>query len=324
MRDKINVFPIELAVPFNGDHSKMYLVTDNEVGAVIDAGAYAEQNQELITMAIKEAGLAFSDIKAIMLTHSHPDHWGMAEWLHQISGAKVCASVYERDQLWMWRFAGHKRIEGLEAFFRKHGMPSEMLGLVDSLRDRASKMGLPPEVEVILRDGQLAGPPSLGLRALLTPGHSLGHTCFWNEDEGLLFCGDHLLADITPNVGANFGNEEVKALSLYTDSLERVKRMAARLALPGHGSPIWDIISRANEIKAHHEERLSNALKAVEAGRETVYQVVTELFPWELSPIEYQLAFHEVYAHLEELVRAGQLRRVEAKGIVRYSPILVR
>lgn len=315
------VFRVELEVPFGNGTANSYLISNGRSGIVIDAGAESEENRQTFMDSLKSVGLKPGDIKAVLVTHSHPDHWGLAEWLKQVCGAPVYASGEEARMLQAWRNGGSEHFSRIERFFEKHGMPPEKLEVVGALRRRAMRLGTPPRVDVVVGEGEVveaSDAPGLRVVALLTPGHSLGHTCYWWPEKGVVFCGDHVLPDITPNVGAALGDESVDALGLYLCSLTRLERVGAELGLPGHGAPFRDIAGRIGEIRAHHKQRLANVAKAVSEGAGTLYQVVQVLFHSEMTPIDYQLAFYEVYAHLEALVRDGILARREANGRIAY------
>ena len=67
------------------------------------------------------------------------------------------------------------------------------------------------------------------LTAVHTPGHSPDHCCFLDGRD--LYCGDLVQAGATVVIPASRGGD----LSVYIDSLERVRRLQVRRLLPGHG-----------------------------------------------------------------------------------------
>ena len=98
------------------------------------------------------------------------------------------------------------------------------------------------------------------LQALLMPGHTPGQMCFWMEREGIMFLGDHVLFDITPNITAWPSLPD--ALGAYLENLDRIRAYAPVRALPGHRES-GDLALRVDQLKEHHCRRLEEALKAV-------------------------------------------------------------
>lgn len=66
----------------------------------------------------------------------------------------------------------------------------------------------------------------------MTPGHTPGHTCLYLKEKGILFAGDHILYDITPNIGVWEGVED--SLGDYLDSLKKIDKLPFKTAYPAH------------------------------------------------------------------------------------------
>jgi glyoxylase-like metal-dependent hydrolase (beta-lactamase superfamily II) len=148
------------------------------------------------------------------------------------------------------------------------------------------------------------------LKVVHTPGHTLGSVCF--QYGNLLFSGDHLLPNYTPNVGATDVNTE-GLLSQYLSSLEKISQLSGiTLALPGHGEPIEDIPTRTAIIEAHHQQRLQQILAALSEDRpESIYEIALRLFG-SLREHHVLLGCGEVYAHLAGLIDQRQVRQVDS------------
>ena len=74
------------------------------------------------------------------------------------------------------------------------------------------------------------------LTCLPAPGHTPGQLCFWDESDGILFTGDHVLFDISPNITPWNGMED--ALGCYLDSLRAVRELPARWLCPATAAPV--------------------------------------------------------------------------------------
>src|SRR4029450_5442217 len=95
----------------------------------------------------------------------------------------------------------------------------------------------------------------------------------------------------------------------FMASLERVARLAPRLALPGHGGPIGEPARRARGVGQHHQERLDETEAALRGGRKGGYELSHVLFPGELGAAQRRFAVAETLSHLERLVTAGRAPR---------------
>jgi len=94
-----------------------------------------------------------------------------------------------------------------------------------------------------------------------TPGHSPGHCCLYEPNKRILFSGDHLLREITPNV--SLWSEEVDVLNLYLTNLKRFTELEVKVVLPGHGDPFSEFEKRIYELERHHAERCDEILNLV-------------------------------------------------------------
>jgi glyoxylase-like metal-dependent hydrolase (beta-lactamase superfamily II) len=145
-----------------------------------------------------------------------------------------------------------------------------------------------------------------GWRVLELPGHADGHICLLRD--GVLVAGDHLLGEITPTVGL-YPESRPDPLADYLASLERTIELSPSLALPGHGEPVADPVSRAREIIDHHRRRLDEAAAALGPVPRTAYDVSVALFGENLDASGRRFALAETLAHLERLVREGRAVR---------------
>ena len=155
-------------------------------------------------------------------------------------------------------------------------------------------------------------------RALHTPGHALGHLCFYHQESKLLLSGDHLLRDITSNpvleTPRRGVRERPRSLPDYVQSLRRVRELEIRKVLPGHGEPLYDHRALIDAILTHHAVRGALILQLLREGERTVYELGVALFGGELPGVELFLVMSEIIGHLDILELAGKAVRVEEDG----------
>ncbi|WP_338022656.1 MBL fold metallo-hydrolase [Allosalinactinospora lopnorensis] len=170
----------------------------------------------------------------------------------------------------------------------------------------------PPDRE--LSHGELVDLPDRKLRVVWTPGHSPGHICLHLEDSGRLFTGDHLLPRITPHVGLHpFDGTGRDPLGCFLDSLAQIPELGATEALPAHEHRFTDLEARADEIIAHHEERLDQLSGVLTTEPATLWELATALTwrkAWaDMHTFARRIALSETAAHLRLLERRGRAVR---------------
>jgi len=329
---------IPLPLPFALRSVNVYLIGDHAGRwTMVDAGLGAPADEAALRAGLAIADVTLEQLDALILTHAHPDHIGMAKMVQEASGAPVYMLADEINTLYIAWGAGNEIVAArLEEEYAANGLD---VGAPDILnkdaahgaaalqnsnsaqggkahtkpRRRRMVFALPPrEVIQPLADGQHIAIGGWAYQAIWTPGHSDYHLCLLRED-GLFIAGDHVLPGITPNIGL-YPNSRPNPLLDYFGALERVKSLDTRLTLPGHGLPFPDLVGRAEAIRQHHIER-GAALLALVREHPTGTDAATlarELFGARLRSIDdYRFALVETLAHLEYLRADGHVERVE-------------
>jgi glyoxylase-like metal-dependent hydrolase (beta-lactamase superfamily II) len=175
-----------------------------------------------------------------------------------------------------------------------------------------------------LNDGDVLEYGDFRLICILTPGHSPSHMCLYDPERKILFSGDHILFDITPNI--TWWSVMENSLKQYLISLDRVNSLDVELVLPGHRSRWGNLKKRVQELKDHHDRRLEEVLTALQEGEKTAWDVAPkiswdiEYSQWEdLPPIQRWFAVGETIAHLEYLVEEGKVIKNERDNRIYYS-----
>ena len=323
---------LAVPVPFPGlEVVNCYLLGDNAGPrwTAVDAGLNTERARQIWEDAVRALGWSFSDLRQIVVTHSHPDHFGLAGWLQSRAAGKPVVRISPREWeivqiVWMDR-SPHRDAE-LEAHAVRCGVAPELVHQLLKSRgadqENATQHGtrpFPTRVEHLSHNDQIEM-GGRSWRALHTPGHSDGHLVFHDAAGALILAGDQVLPHITPNIG-QWPGVEPDALGRYLQSLPGLKSLAVDLALPGHGPMIRDWIGRIEELEKHHAERLEHMTGVVrERGKATVWQVAERSFDFAaLSPGEWAFALVETLSHLDHLVaRGAMLRDEDASGVWRY------
>jgi len=136
--------------------------------------------------------------------------------------------------------------------------------------------------------------------------------CLYEEGRKILFSGDHILFDITPNITR--WPEFEDSLRNYLASLEKTHRLEVDLVLPGHRNIMKDHRNRIRQLQEHHKQRLHEVLQAVNAGEKTAWDVAPKISwdlvtpSWETFPaVQKWFAIGETIAHLKYLEQHGKI-----------------
>ena len=174
---------------------------------------------------------------------------------------------------------------------------------VPALRDRWPSLDVRGSGHGDFHDGERIEAGGTVLTALHTPGHAADHFCFFDEASGDLFCGDLLRLGGTIVIPASRGGD----LQQYLASLRRVRALAPRRILPGHGPAIDDPLRVIDDYIAHRAERERQILEAIAAGFTTPEAIVPRVYG-NLPPELVRAAADSVLAHLIKLQREGRAK----------------
>lgn len=323
------IWVFSLPLPFALRQVNVYLINDGAGHlTLIDAGLGLPLDEAALRVGLAQVGVSTAALDAIVLTHAHPDHIGLAYALRRESGAPVYMLQHEAERMErVWGEKSGAMLLAVTRFFAENGMRLEeaqsdprVSGAAregytgDALSEEARRRALfpipPREAIVTLADGETVKLGRWRYQAIWTPGHSDYHMCLLRED-GLFIAGDHILPSITPNIGL-YPNSRPDPVRDYDESLVKVRDARARLTLPGHRAPINDLAARVDELRAHQRERSTAALALVAAQRDgAVAGAVAEgLFGARLRTVDdRRFAMAETLAHLESLRLLGKATR---------------
>ena len=258
----------------------------------------------------------------ILNTHLHMDHTGLNHWFvgekrHIYIGGIDLERMLQHYKLGGFKRGARDRREGADA------AAFEAMLRFGPETDSTKRLVFDEEKYIGLYDGQTLDLGPCTLQAILVPGHTPGNMMFWLPEKQIMFTGDHVLFDITPNI--TFWPDYDNALQRYLDSLEAAKRFPVALALPGHRAP-GDYHARIDRILLHHEHRLAEIERIVgEQPGLTAYEI-TRRMRWRIHldengdfpPAQLWFAAGECMAHLDKLVVDGRMRRIEGEPYVTY------
>ncbi|WP_274363837.1 MBL fold metallo-hydrolase [Paenibacillus thermotolerans] len=292
------IVQIKVPLPFPLLWVNAYAVRGTDGWTVIDPGLRTPQAEERWEEAASSIGLEWKDVTCIVLTHHHPDHYGMTGWMQERSKAPVyCTGEARRQAESLWGEKAEETASAILDLFTAHGLPGELAGpMRDHLHGFIAWVSPQPADFRTIRPGDTFRIGDANYEALLTEGHAAGHLSFLNRENGRIFCGDHVLPGITPNVSYIPGGD-MNPLRTFLLSLAETEKLPVSEALPGHRDPFRHYAERCAAIRKHHDERLER-MKALRELSPDAYAICRSLFGDKLSVHQLRFALSETIAHL--------------------------
>ncbi len=281
--------------------------------ALVDAGWDTDEAWAALSGGLTTAGGSISDVRAVLVTHIHPDHYGLAGRVREASGAWI--GLHPADAVMLDSRYGNsdQLVADMFGLLAESGVPEDRLPDLAFASMAMKTMVTRAEPDVLFEDAEEIELPGWSLRTIWTPGHSPGHVCFYNEERKLLLSGDHVLPRITPNISA-YAQHAPNPLGDYLESLLKVQNLGTDEVLPGHEYRFSDLPSRLEEISAHHAERLEEIEQVLTAEPgATAWEITVRLHwsrPWDqIEPLMQRQANGETLAHCILLGLHGRIRR---------------
>jgi glyoxylase-like metal-dependent hydrolase (beta-lactamase superfamily II) len=313
----LDVHRIAIPTPYAVGPVNAYLIEGSPL-TLVDCGINTEEGREALLAGLSGAGHEPEDIERILITHAHPDHYGLAYMLQEASEATVYFP--ERE---IARVRDRQMLFEVGRLLMEAGMPLDLLFKMDQARkaDPTRPKMKHDEVVLVHDEDRFSFADGTELVALHMPGHTGGHMVYLDSADRVLFAGDQLLPDVSPNPllepSLDEPGQRRRSLREYLDSLERMGAMDLELAYPGHGDPVTEpgeLISRTIE---HHLKRKAEVAALLGPEPKTPYEIAGEVYP-DVEGYDAFLAVSEVIAHLDLVIEDGDGTTEEREGVVYY------
>lgn len=296
-----------------------YVIKAADRNLIIDTGFNRSVCMDAMQEGLRDLNIDLTKTD-FMLTHMHSDHTGLVARLAMENSAvyfsRIDSLVFNENIDWgaMLDYALHNGFE-LE----------ELTRAIDSHPGLKYRLNKIPD-STLLDDGSIIQIGDYRLKCILTPGHTQGHICLYEEEKQIFFSGDHILYDITPHIES--WSYEVNSLKNYMESLDKVRNLPVKLVLPGHRNFFTDMKGRIDELKNHHENRAIEALEVLGKKTLSAYDIAAgmtwdiECESWEQFPITQKwFAVGEAIAHLLYLEHKGRIKRNKGEKTDTFTAI---
>lgn len=302
-----------------------YMVVSGGDTLLVDCGWHTDDAYTALEEGMREHGAHPTEITKLVITHVHPDHYGMAGKLKNLApGCEVIIHQLEGDMIATRYLKPDGLVHEMSDMMEVHGVPP-----IDASSLSKGSMNMRPKVWAVPADREVHGGETIcagdfEFEIIHTPGHTPGHICLYERNRKALFTGDHILPTITPNVSYH-AQSAGNPLGDYMRSLRKLIDLDVEHVLPAHEFNVKDLKKRINDIEHHHELRLDEMVSCVDAGGSTAWDVAGRV-KWttgmlsDFPPFIQRAAVGETLAHLEYLLELGRVRRIMRDDMMYWLP----
>ncbi len=307
------VWRLRLPLPWPGvPHGNAWAVSTDDGITLFDTGIGGEGRLANLESALRQAGFELSDVKLVVCTHSHADHYGLAGPIIDASGAELWihpAWDHVRGFVEDPEGSLHQRIE----VARQSGVPADALERYEKTREGESptiERLVPPDRELVPGVEVMTdlGP----WQVYETPGHAPSHVCLHQPDRRLLISGDHLLGRIS--LFYDYGHVPDPAGD-YLGGLDEISGLDVDLCLSGHGRPFRDVGAKIEATRTEATDQLGRVRDSIMSGPKTAFETISDLIgPDNLNPATAAWGLQIALAYLDHLEAAGEVESSEEGG----------
>ncbi|HLY45188.1 MAG TPA: MBL fold metallo-hydrolase [Stellaceae bacterium] len=311
---------LRMPLPFALDHINLWLLDDGARWTVVDCGYATSQTQALWQQIFAEQ-LDGRPIGRVLVTHYHPDHIGLADWLAQHWEAPLWITEKE------WLHARMMTGDGADDYASSARRFAQRAGLssddseIFAVRHAGYRRGVPsvPPAYRRIADGMAIEIGGREWRVIVGEGHAPELACLYCAQTGVLIASDQILPRISPNISVPPHEPDGDPLARYLRSLDKFRGAvpADTLVLPSHNLPFRGVHLRIDELAAHHRERCGEIIAACATPHSAV-ELMPLLFKRRLDSHQSAFALGESLAHLHYLVGQGEIERVGGDSVDRF------
>jgi glyoxylase-like metal-dependent hydrolase (beta-lactamase superfamily II) len=291
-------------------HVNAWALSAGDGIVLVDTGMHEEGALAELERALAQIGRRLEDVRLLVCTHAHSDHYGLAAPIVKRAGCELWMHPRHQHMTRSMEDPEHALAQRIEVA-RQSGVPLEALRQWAEERRRDPKPNIAEVIEPHreLLPGVEVETDHGSWTVHYTPGHAPSHVVLFEPQQRLLLSGDHVLGRVSVYFDYGWTPDPVGE---FLDGLDTVEALDARLCLPGHGRPFGDVPAHieANRVEIH--QRLDAIAAAVERdGEATAFDLVQRV----LGPVEGWMmswALTIMLCFLTHLERAGRVERVKS------------
>jgi len=301
----MRIHRIIVPTPFYVGPVNVYLIEEDPL-TLIDAGPRDDRSIEGLRNGLLRLGYRFSDIKRIIVSHAHADHYGLARLIVEESGATVYIHEWDAPAVSeSTDYAAYRRL------LTSAGVPGGTIDQMEAGYDKFRGFAFPLAKVETLKDEDEILFEHESLTVVHTPGHTPGSICLIRTSNRLVFASDTVLKTITPNPVLSpdpiDGTRRFQSLGEYLVSLARIRSLSPTILKGGHGDDVNDYDEHFHRLYRFTKDRQTKMLGILPKTGATAWEASTLLFP-NAHGYHRFLALSETVAHLDYAVSENKLR----------------
>lgn len=295
---------IIVPTPFYVGPVNVYLIEEDPL-TLIDAGPRDDASLEALRSGVARLGHKLSDIKRIIISHAHADHYGLAQLIVEESAATVYIHEWDAPAV-----SAEMDYRSYRALLTSAGVPTETIDLMEAGYEKFRGFAYPLVRVEKLKDEDEILFEHESLTVVHTPGHTPGSICLVRTSNRLVFASDTVLKTITPNPVLSPDpidhTRRFQSLGEYLVSLARIRALAPTVLKGGHGDDVTDYDEHFHRLYRFTKSRQSKLLSLLPRNGATAWEASMLLFP-DAHGYHRFLALSETVAHLDYAVSENRL-----------------
>jgi glyoxylase-like metal-dependent hydrolase (beta-lactamase superfamily II) len=314
------VWRLRLALPWPGvPHGNAWAVASDGGIVLFDTGIGGTGRLRQLDLALAQVGFGLEDVRLLVCTHSHTDHYGLAAPIVETAGC----------ELWMHPDWEHVRLladdpaaaleQRLEVA-RQSGVSGATLERYrESRSDGDTGIDAVVEPDRDLLPGVEVETDLGAWQVHETPGHAPSHVVLHQPERRLMVSGDHLLGRTVLFFDHGHTPDPVGE---FLHSLDEVEPLAVDLVLPGHGRPFRDPDAKIAEARRQVDELLGKVRESLAGGEKTAFEIVGDIVGSEnLNTPVSAWVLQIVLSCLDHLAILGEVAPVEETDPRRWKAV---
>ncbi|HEY7892437.1 MAG TPA: MBL fold metallo-hydrolase [Solirubrobacteraceae bacterium] len=304
------VFRLRMPLPWPGvPHCNAWAVAAGDGVVLFDTGMHLPGSLAHLERALAMCNLRLENIRLVVCTHAHSDHYGQAGSIVQRTGCELWMHPNHTHMLRMAEDSEAVMARRLEVA-RQSGVPEEPLRRFAAER---KNNGIGTGISAVIEPARelvngVSVDTDLGPWIVYeTPGHAPSHVCLFQPERRLLISGDHLLGRISLYFDYGYTPDPVGE---FLRSMDVVEGLHARLCLPGHGRTFTDVHAHIQGNRTLVDERLASVLDAVSGEPLTAFEIVGRVYETAISPQNAHWLLSKVLCYLTHLDVTGRVQRI--------------
>jgi glyoxylase-like metal-dependent hydrolase (beta-lactamase superfamily II) len=300
------VWRLRLPLPWPGvPHCNAWAVAAPGGIVLFDCGLHEDGSLDQLELAMSQVGLRLEDVRLLVCTHAHSDHYGQAADVIDVSG---CELWMHPDHAHMTAAAEdpHEALSRRLEVARMSGVPVAPLSeWAAAARKRGYGIKRLVEPDRDLVEGVVIETGLGPWTVVETPGHAPSHVCLHQAQRRILVSGDHLLGRVSLYFDYGWTPDPIGE---FLDSLDKVQRLDARLCLAGHARTFTDVVAHIEANRALVHRRVARVEEVVaERGPITAYEIVPLLYGEPMTALNASWWLPETLCYLRHLGLTGVL-----------------